>query len=937
MRGMGKQRTAWSVGLVALAGALAILAWAPVPATWAQPAPEGGPVTRPAPGEARPAQAGGTAGNGTRDNGAQPSGTQAGASTRPATNGATKPTSRPIIMKFENASIDSVLDYLSDVGGFIIIKQVPRLEGRVTVTSRQPVSPTEAVALLNTVLKQNGYTAIQSGPGGRQLKIVAWDRAKKLNIPVKFGADPAEIEDTDELVTQVVPVRFVDAVKLKQDLTPLIGPDADVSSNAGSNSLIITDSSANIKHVVEIVAKLDQHQATAAEIKVFHLEYANSTAAAKLIMDIFKTEDQDQSGRSRGSSSGFSSLISSRFFGGGGPPGFGGPGGSDRSRGGRGEESDTNRTAKVNASADERTNTVVVAAPPDTLKTIESVIKEIDSDPTAESSFFIYPLRNATATNLESVINNLFGGGRGGSGYRGSSSSSSSRGGRSSSSSFGGSSSRGGSSGFGSSGFGGSSSRGGSSGFGSSGFGSSGRSSSGYGGSSYGSSGRSSFGGGFGGSSYGGLSSGSTSAASALAGQVYVVADPDTNSLLVMTATKFFQQVRQILQELDRPVPQVLIKVLIAEVTHDNSTDLGVEFSILNQRRDAAGNIVGGQSIGTDFGLAASPGGLVAKVIEANVTATLRALQTEGKLDVLSRPYILASDNQQADIIVGQQVPFVTNTRTTESGQIINTIQYENVGIILYVTPHINPEGLVIMDVSPEISQLTGTTVPISEGLNAPVIATRSADSRIGIRDGQTVVIGGLMEDRKTNTVSKVPLLGDIPLLGALFTRDQLTKSKTELLIFLTPHVASDPDVLKGMSQDEMKGTRLTPNAVAPGVFDDAMRNMERGAATQPSEAQRERARMRRGAGTQPSAMQPLRFRGSDQGGMDEGGPEPFMTPDDVDAMTEEGYVPYPVPVPYPEPMPMPGPMIEGGDGGYGNPGDVEVQRGSVRPGNRRR
>jgi general secretion pathway protein D len=277
----------------------------------------------------------------------------------------------------------------------------------------------------------------------------------------------------------------------------------------------------------------------------------------------------------------------------------------------------------------------------------------------------------------------------------------------------------------------------------------------------------------------------------------------------------------------------------VAEVTHDNSADMGVDFSILNKR--ASGN---GQSAGVNFGnaaAAAANGGLVVSLMETNVTATLHALSTEGKLDVLSRPYILASDNQLASITVGQEVPFITNTRVTELGQTLNTIQYQDVGIILNVTPHINPEGLVILDVSPEISQLTGTTVPIGDGVAAPVIAKRSAQSRVGISNGQTIVIGGLMEDRKTMTVNKVPILGDLPLIGPAFSRTQSAKTKTELLIFLTPHVAAQPDALKPMSQAEMNGTKLIPGAVAPGVFSEHLRGMERGTlpdtrpATQPS------------------------------------------------------------------------------------------------------
>ena len=134
---------------------------------------------------------------------------------------------------------------------------------------------------------------------------------------------------------------------------------------------------------------------------------------------------------------------------------------------------------------------------------------------------------------------------------------------------------------------------------------------------------------------------------------------------------------------------------------------------------------------------------------------------------------------------------------------------------------------------------MTAQTVNVGPGFSAPVISDRSAQSRVAVRDGQTIVIGGLMQDQKTLTVNKIPILGDIPLIGFAFSRTQVSKTKTELLIFLTPHVAAYPEALEGMSQQETKGTRLTPNAVSPGVFQEHMRGMDRGQAphTQPSQA----------------------------------------------------------------------------------------------------
>jgi len=266
----------------------------------------------------------------------------------------------------------------------------------------------------------------------------------------------------------------------------------------------------------------------------------------------------------------------------------------------------------------------------------------------------------------------------------------------------------------------------------------------------------------------------------------------------------------------------VLIKVLIAEVTHDKSLDLGTEFSLLNLTSD------GSRKIFSKFGVSDPTSGLGISLVEQDLSMAVSALQKVGKLDVLSRPYILGSDNQAARITVGQRVPFITNSRMTDSGQTINTIQYQDIGIILTVTPHINPAGLVILDVTPEISALTGTTVPISENVNAPVFAKRSATSRVAIQDGQTIVIGGLMEDKKTEEVRKIPLLGDIPLINTLFRRTTSDNTKTELLIFLTPHVAAMPEMLTDISAGELEGVTITPKAIKPGAFDKYLKDMSR-------------------------------------------------------------------------------------------------------------
>jgi len=648
----------------------------------------------------------------------------------------------PLLLNFKDASLHAVLEYLSEAAGLIIVEEA-EVEGRVTVMSLQPISTDEAIALLDTVLKEEGYAAIRNG---RTLKIVSLERAAKENIPTFSGGDPDQIPMADRLVTQIIPVRFAEATKLKADLAPLLSSTATLSTNAASNTLVLVDTQANIRRMAEIIQALDSQISGVAEVKVFQLEYANATNAARLITELFQAEEQ------RG---GDSARRMFPFFGRG-----------DRDRD-RSRDENAGREQKVIAAADDRTNTLVVSAPPDLLEIIEGIIEELDSNPSEEEDFFIYPLKNADAKNLETVLNQAFSEITPTSGTTRTTTSTMGRG-----------------------------------------------------------------------SPFSRPSSSQRVAASAgdLVGQVYVVADEDTNSLIVRAASKHVDRITELLVELDRATPQVLIKVLIAEVTHEDEIDLGSEFSILNLQ--FAVNVEGRGDLG---GNDEEAGGLVTATMTGGLAASFNALQREGRLNVLSRPYILASDNQEASITVGQEVPFITNSRTTETGQTINTIEYEDIGIILNVTPQINPQGLVIMDVAPEISHLTDTTVPISETVNASVYAKLSAQTQVAIRDGQTIVIGGLMEDRIIDAVRKVPILGDIPLLGALFRRTQKTKVKTELLIFLTPHVAKDPDDLGPMSEDEIAGSKALRQAPESQAFEEHLEGLRRGAAPAPQPQEEER------------------------------------------------------------------------------------------------
>ncbi|MFC1764531.1 secretin N-terminal domain-containing protein [Planctomycetota bacterium] len=850
----------------------------------------------------------------------------------------------PVSLKlnFQDVPLQVVLNYLSEKTGLVIVSD-ESLDARMTVISRQPICLDEAIALINSVLMEQALTAVRMD---RTLKIATLDKAPTMNIPVSSGSEPDDIVAGDSMVTHIIPVRYADVVKLKENLASLLPTYAILEANLDGNALILTDTTAGIKRVMKIIKALDTHMSKVAEIKVIRLTNADATTTAELINKVFAedTTAQSSGGRSsggrgsggrssggRGSSGGPMEMMMrmrsaaaagnnnagaasgskatgavtavgdertnaivirgpeealnlamevietldtsstetidvkvvqlkyadadnvaelvNQVFGkdretaqtnqrGGGGGGRGGPSfrgpqadtssdqsslseviaasddrtnsvvitgpkdmlgvigkvivdldspnadladvevfhlnyadaqntadlinevfGEDRNTssrnntnattsfqrgggGGRGggaaqqATSTATSAASVVASADERTNSIVVSGPSDTLEVISGIIKDLDANPEQERKMFVYKLKNGEAANVMEVLNNLFdqlqnmnsqgtsstqrfqggGGGRGGGGGAATTASS---------------------------------------------------------------------------------GSSSTSSNSDLDEDAFFEADESTNSLLILTSSKNYEKIKPIIDELDEPLKQVLIKVLFAEITHSDSIDLGTEFSVTN-----IGSV---GTISQDFGLSSPTAneGVKFNFLDDNLDITLRALQETGNLNVLSRPYILTSDNHTASFNVVKEVPIPDSSSLSDGGTLNTSVIYKDVGIKLDVTPSINPEGLVIMDVSPEISELTGETVQINEELSSEIFATRSTSARVAVKDGQTIVIGGLIEDSIKKIHKKVPLLGDIPLLGALFRRTIDSTAKIELLIFVTPFVADDEAELAAISTEQ--------------------------------------------------------------------------------------------------------------------------------------
>jgi general secretion pathway protein D len=354
-------------------------------------------------------------------------------------------------------------------------------------------------------------------------------------------------------------------------------------------------------------------------------------------------------------------------------------------------------------------------------------------------------------------------------------------------------------------------------------------------------------GGGFGGGGFGGGGRGGTSTSAGSTarqypnnttiGDAYFSIDPETRRVVFIADEATALAIGQVLTNLDRPKPQVLIKCVFLEVMRDDASDIGIQgyysknlgnswnngstvtnYSVTPSNTIVPSSITPGKSSqffnGTNFFGLPSPttfGGAngIYQILGQDFMVTIHAIAQMGKAKVLSRPSVLARNNQPATITIGQSIPLITGTTFDSLGNQRNTITWTSIGVILQVTPFITRDGMIEMIVAPQISRLDPTLqIPISATangtvINTPAINIRSANTVVNTADGLPVIIGGLLQDVKSETVTKIPLLGDIPLLGNFFKRKQKDDAKNELIIILTPHIVQAPIEMAALTAKE--------------------------------------------------------------------------------------------------------------------------------------
>ena len=594
-------------------------------------------------------------------------------------------------------------------------------------------------------------------PGGEQVNEIRVFRLKNsmaaelapiLQRAVRGAGQGDDPGQSDTRVSQLLKMVTIDAEGQKILASGVLA-GVTVNADTRANTLIVSAPPESMQLMATLITQLDVQPDSVAELKVFTIENGDAVSLAEMLQTLFGTPDQ-----------------------GGGQGGQGGGGGGNQTAG--------SRIFQLRFSVDERTNSIIAAGSSDELLVVEAVLLRLDASDSRQRINEVYKLKNADAEQVAIALQEWLQQKR----------------------------------------------------------------------------------------DVEATAPGATSPFQQIEREVVIVAEINSNSLIISATPNYFKELSDIIRQVDEEAPIVMIQVLIGEVTLGDIDEFGVEFGLqdsvlfdrsllenitnintVTQTQSPGGAVttvttqqvqaatqtpgfnfgdanqplgnsgsatslatagaVGAQSL-SSFGVgrvsqAAGFGGFVLSASSNSISMLLRALQQSQRLEVLSRPQIMALDNQTGRAFVGQVVPYITQSSLEANGARTNTVTFQDVGLELLVRPRISPDNLVVMEVFAAKSELGSVQdgVPISiapngSAINAPIINTISAETTISAVSGQTVVLSGLIVKRDRELHRRVPLLADIPLIGDLFRFDSKQVQKAELLIVLTPHV------IRSRQQSEM-------------------------------------------------------------------------------------------------------------------------------------
>lgn len=671
------------------------------------------------------------------------------------------PPSTKVTMDYVDASLMDVTKYMAEITcrNFILSDD---LKGQITIISHQQVTVAEAYEAYLSALEVAGYTTVTVG---KNTKVVATSKA--ANAPLKVYED-GDVPATDNFVTQIIQLENVTVADVSSLVKDLAGPSAKIIGYSPTNTLIITDAAYNIRRVYRIVKQLDV-AAPKSKLEVIPIHYASATDVEKILEDVYGVAATSGSGGSSSSSGTSAADRASRRK--------AAAAADTASASATNVGSDANYISKI--ISDERTNSLIILANDQALIGIKELIArvDIDIDPASRSQIHVIYLQHAKATDVAGVLGNLSEGGS-----RSSSSSSSSR--RTPSTTT-------------------NSTR---------------RTPTGTTGS--GRAGQPGGAVGADGAVAPGATAGTGGVVAAFDSGMRVTADENTNSLVIIAAPEDFQVLKGVVDRLDIPRRQVYVEAVVVEVGSTDTLDLGVAYHGGKPTTDGGLNYASGQfgassaSLPIDTTTGSLLSGLAVGVFGAAIPLTiagtqvdipafgiaLNALASNSDVNILSNPNLLVVDNEKATITVGRNVPFPVSSGFSSTGQPVISYQRQDVGITLEVTPQINEANEVTMDLSLEVAEVEEG----SDGGGGFTTSERKTENVVVVRDNQTIVIGGLIGNTDTKGSSKIPILGDIPLIGFLFRGKSDTERKTNLLIFLTPHVINEPADLEEVYRVKM-------------------------------------------------------------------------------------------------------------------------------------
>jgi len=547
----------------------------------------------------------------------------------------------------------------------------------VTIISPTKISVKEAYRVFESVLEVHGFTTVSAGS---VVKIVPSVQARSKNIETRLREEA--IDPEDKVVTQLIPLEYADPNELKKLFAPLISKSSVIISYPPTGILIVTDVLSNIKRLLRIVKTIDV-VGIGEEISVVPVEHATATTLVKSLTSIFQRKVRRK----------------------GAPV-----------------------TPGVRIVADERTNSLIIAATEHDTVRVKQLIELLDKKiPRGEGDIHVYYLQNANAEDMAKVLTAL---------------------------------------------------------------------------------------------PAKQAKAPQKGRAPVISKEVQIVADKATNSLVITANKDDYLVLEDVIKKLDIPRRMVYIESLIMEVNVDKEFKLGVEWLGMDdfKYRDKKGGYFGGSggmgNYGNMGGLASTainssstvisssslPSGFSLGVVGENITvgsvifpnlgALLQAYQQDTDVHILSTPQVLTTDNEEAEITVGKNVPYITRKETSAANVDYSTYEYKDVGVALKITPQINQERFVRLKLFQEVTRLIETG-GLEEG--HPTTYKRSAQTTVIVKDGNTVVIGGLIDDNTTNVEYKVPCLGDIPLIGWFFRSRSKSRDKTNLFVFLTPRIIENP------------------------------------------------------------------------------------------------------------------------------------------------